>query len=256
MELMLFLRRIAKIVLLLLWSLLLMLPAALSLCFLHYWPRVRRGAEWARVWTRGAAWITGVNVVRHGELPAASGCLLVSNHLGYLDVLAHGSLFPIRFAPKAEIRHWFFFGPLVALGMPVWIDRKSPRKAERYAAEFRETLAHGVPLLVYPEGTSSDGKHGLLPFKSTPFAALPEDGRILPMVGFYRETPADSAPGAWFGDVPFPAHVWGVLGLREIRIDVFVLPEMRPLPGEGRKELAQRVRTAMMEEYDRHEGLV
>ena len=248
-------RRIFKIVVLLLWSVILMLPAALSLIPGRHWSRVRRGAAWAKVWAGGAAKIVGVRTVCHGAPPAA-GRLLVSNHLGYLDVLAHGSLFPIRFAPKAEIRKWPFLGWLTALGMPVWIDRSSPRKAGEYAKQFRATLEHGISMLVYPEGTSSDGKHGLLPFKSTPFAALPDGVAILPMVIFYRERPADAAPGAWFGDIGFAEHVWGVLGLREIRVDVFPLPEMRPEPGEGRKELAQRVRAAMSEEYRKHAELV
>ena len=251
-----FLRRVAKIFALSVCSLLMMVPAALSLILLPYWPRVRTGAWWARTWARCAAWIVGVRTVVHGELPARKGRLLVSNHLGYLDVLAHGSLCPIRFAPKAEIRFWPLLGWLVALGMPVWIDRRSPRRSAQYAEQFRETLTHGIAMLVYPEGTSTDGKHGLLPFKSTPFASLPEGVPIQPLLTFYRETPANAAPGAWFGDVSFPSHVRGVLALREIRVDVFVLPEMMPLPGEGRKELAGRVRAAMEKEYARHEGMV
>ena len=178
--------------------------------------------------------------------------LLVSNHLGYLDILAHGSLFPIRFSPKAEIRKWFGIGQLVALNMPVWIDRKAPLRSGNIAGTFRDTLNNGVSLLVYPEGTSTDGKHGLLPFKSTPFAALPENGTILPMLTFYRQIPGNAPPAAWFDDTPFPRHVWNVLGLKRVQIDVFIMPAMRQMPGEGRKELASRIREAMTEEYYRH----
>lgn len=250
------LRRIVKIILLLLWSILLMLPAAVSLACCGHWTRLKRGARWAKRWARGAAWITGVRLKVHGDIRDVSGKLLVSNHLGYLDILAHGAMFPIRFTPKAEIKYWPILGQLVALNAPVWIDRTSPHKARQYSAEFRATLEHGVSLLVYPEGTSSDGKHGLLPFKSTPFAALPENGKILPMVLFYREEPAGEAPGAWFGDISFPDHVWGVLGLKRITIEVFIMPEMQPFAGETRKELASRVRDAMEKEYYRHEELI
>lgn len=250
---MLLLRRSVKIILLLLWSLLAALPAAASILTVSSWKRVRRGTFWAQLWCRGAARIAGVKVVAHGKIPENSGALLVSNHLGYLDILAHGSLFPIRFAPKAEIKNWFLLGPLVALGSPVWIDRKAKIKAADYAEIFRDTMNHGISLLVYPEGTSTDGKHGLLPFKSTGFAALPEDGKIIPMVIFYRETPANTFPAAWFGDISFPAHAWGVLGLKEIRTDVFILPEMQKYPGEERKELANRIREAMIKEYCQHE---
>lgn len=250
------LRRIVKIISLLLWSMLLMLPAAVSLGCCGRWLRIKRGSLWAKRWARGAAWLTGVRLKVRGNPGDVSGKLLVSNHLGYLDILAQGALFPIRFSPKAEIRYWPLLGQLVALNAPVWIDRTSPHKARQYSAEFRATLEHGVSLLVYPEGTSSDGKHGLLPFKSTPFAALPENGKIQPMLLFYREEPANEAPGAWFGDISFPAHVWGVLGLKRINIEVFIMPEMQPLPGETRKELACRVRDAMQKEYYRHEELV
>lgn len=247
------LRRVIKIILLLFWSIITALPAALSLLPVRSWARVRRGAFWAQIWCTGAAKIAGVKIIAHGSSRNISGKLLVSNHLGYLDILAHGSLFPIRFTPKAEIKKWFFLGPLVALGNPVWIDRRARIKSAHYAEIFRETMLNGVSLLVYPEGTSSDGKHGLLPFKSTVFAALPESGKIVPMVIFYRETPADSAPAAWFGDISFPAHVWGVLGLKEIKIDVFIMPEMEKMPGEERKGLANRVRDAMQKEYYQHE---
>ena len=105
------LRRIVKIFLLLLWSILCAIPAALSLLTVKSWARVRQGAFWAQVWTTGAARIAGVKVIPHGSWNKNQGKLLVSNHLGYLDILAHGSLFPIRFTPKAEIRKWFFLGP-------------------------------------------------------------------------------------------------------------------------------------------------
>lgn len=232
-----------------------MIPAALSRLGKSYWRKVALGAFWAGVWARGAAAITGVKVVVHGKIPESSGKLVVSNHLGYLDVLAHASVFKIRFAPKEEIKNWFLFGILVSLGSPVWIDRKSPRKSREYAEIFRETLEHEIALLVYPEGTSSDGRHGLLPFKSTPFAALPEKCEILPTLLFYRETPENSAPGAWFGDVGFLRHIWGVLGLKKILINMVIMPEILSLPGEQRKELAFRVHAAMTKEYEKYEKL-
>ena len=243
------LRRIVRIILLLLWCAVTVLPAALSLIFVRRWDRIRRGARWAQIW------IAGVKVICHGDIPADHGRLLVSNHLGYMDILAHGSLFPIRFAPKAEIRRWFGIGQLVALSMPVWIDRKSPLSSGKIAGIFRDTIANGISLLVYPEGTSTDGKHGLLPFKSTSFAALPENGKILPMVIFYRQTPEHLPSAAWFDHTPFPEHVWNVLGLQQLIIEVFILPEISQLPGEGRKELASRVRDAMVKEYNRHERI-
>ena len=245
-----FLRPMLKVLLVLLWSSLLMPPAFLSLTVLRKWPRVRLGAFWAGVWARGCAVIAGVETVVHGELPGKKGVLLVSNHLGYLDILVHASNFRLRFTPNDGIKKWFFVGPLVSLSAPIWIDRKSPRKAAGYAGEFRNTMENGVSLLVYPEGTSSDGKHGLLPFKSTVFAAVPQGVPIQPTLLFYRENDGGSA--AWFDDTAFVTHVKRVLKMKKIIIDLYILPEMYALPDEDRKCLAGRVRQAMIEEYEKY----
>lgn len=229
-----------------------MLPAAVSFIGLSKWKRVRRGAFWAQLWAKGSAFIAGVKTVVHGEIPQDNGVLLVSNHLGYLDILAHASSFKLRFTPNDGIKKWIFAGQLVALSAPIWIDRKHPKKAASYAAEFRDTMNNGVSLLVYPEGTSTDGKHGMLNFKSTVFSSLPENCPIMPMVLFYHETPA-GVSAAWFDDTPFGRHGWKVLGLKQVKIDLYLLPPIYPKEGEDRKQLAARVREAMLEEYYRHE---
>jgi len=245
------LRKISRLALMILWSIILMVPAAISFIGLSKWQRVKRGAFWATAWAKGIAWIAGVKTVVHGEIPQESGVLLVSNHLGYLDILAHASNFKLRFTPNDGIRKWFFAGQLVALSAPIWIDRKHPRKAAEYAAEFRDTMANGVSLLVYPEGTSTDGKRGMLNFKSTVFASLPPSAPIVPMVLFYHETPAD-IPAAWFDDTPFSRHGWRVLGLKKVQIDLYLLPPVYAGANEERKQLAARVREKMLEEYRKH----
>lgn len=247
-----FFRSTVKIILLTAWSLLLILPAALSYIGLSKWKRVRRGAFWTQTWARGAAKIAGVRVRVFGDLPEDCGVLLVSNHLGYLDILAHASAFRIRFTPNDGIKHWIFAGQLVGVSCPIWIDRKHPRKAAEYAAVFRETMANGVSLLVYPEGTSTDGRHGLLPFKSTVFASVSPGEAIVPVITVYREDVPPEESAAWFDDTPFAVHGMRVLGKKKIDIDLYILPTMYAQAGEERKELAQRVRAVMTEEYGKH----
>lgn len=244
-------RRIFRIIMLVFFCLAMMLAAAISRLFaFSRWHRVKLGAFWAHQWSRGAAWIIGVRVRIFGDTVCESGRLVVSNHLGYLDILAHASVFLLRFAPKAEIRRWPFFGWLTALGSPVWIDRKNPRMSVHYAEEFRETMAHGISMLVYPEGTSTDGKHGLLPFKSTPFAAaLQSRTTILPTLLFYRERGNQIASAAWFDDTPFGTHIWRTLGMPGVDIDVYILPEVVLSGDEDRKAVAAMVHDLMEKEY-------
>jgi 1-acyl-sn-glycerol-3-phosphate acyltransferase len=111
-------------------------------------------------------------------------------------------------------------------------------------------MRRGISLLVYPEGTSSDGKNGLLPFKSTPFAAAIESGaEIVPTLIFYRERPENSPPAAWFGDISFGAHVWRSLGIKRIDADLYILKKESISPGEDRKTAASRIHDAMEKEY-------
>lgn len=242
-------RRGVRIIFLALWSLLSALIATPSMCLCFGACRCRLGSFWSRLWSTGARVILGMRLNICGKIPRKHGFLVVSNHLGYLDVLAHASALPLRFAPKAEIRKWPFFNWLTSLSAPIWIDRKNPRMAAVYAKEFRNTMDNGISMLVYPEGTSTDGLHGVLPFKSTAFAAaLDANAEILPTLLFYRQTPAEPL-AAWHDDTPFGTHVWQTLALKNIVIDLYILPPVTVNAGESRKDLAIRIHQLMEKEY-------
>ncbi len=216
--------------------------------------RIRLAAREARDWARGILKILNIQVHVHGEIPQSQGVLIVSNHLGYLDILVHASLMGVRFAPKQEIRSWPFLGWYVGLSCPVWIDRKSPAKSRRTLEEFEKTMRLGIPLIVYPEGTSTDGLHGLRPFKSTPFEAVIKDRRpLLPMITTYR-VPAGSMNPAWFGDQELLPHLWELLGLERIQADLYLSAPIRP-EGSDRKELAAKTREIMLQSYREHTGI-
>lgn len=247
-------RKILRIVLLLIWFPVMLLKAALLHIGKTRDERVTLGAKLAGEWARGILRILKIRVIRHGEFPEEKGVLLVSNHQSYVDILVHASLTGVRFAPKKEIRKWFLLGPYIEMSHPVWIDRKSPAKSLETLKEFEHTLAIGVPLIVYPEGTTTDGQHGLLPFKSTPFEAALKDRRpLLPLITVYHVPGGEMNP-AWYGDQTLLPHVWQLLGLKEIRVDVYSCGLFHPT-GETRKELAEKVRKLMQNAYREHTGI-
>ena len=214
------------------------------------WDGIAGAVFWTKIWARGICFLTGMKIKVYGEPENARGKLVISNHTGYLDVFAQGAVFPVRFAPKAEMRNWPFAGALVSLARPVWIYRRQRSKAAETAGEIRETLEHKFAMLVYPEGTSTDGKHGLLPFKSTAFeAALSANAVLLPVLIVHRGVPEGDCETAWFGDTAFLSHLWSVLGLKEIHTSVYIMPEQSILPGEDRKALAERMHRIMTEQY-------
>ncbi len=212
---------------------------------------IRINARIARVWAAGIVRILGMRLAVEGDPRAFAGGLIVSNHTGYVDILTEASVFPIRFAPKVEIRSWPFLGWYVALSRPIWINRQSRSKAAAVAHELEQTLRDGISTLIYPEGTSTDGEHGLLPFKSTAFEAACRTGQpILPVLIKYR-LPDDGYPVAWYGDMNMPMHAWHLLGQPRINATLRILEQIVPLPGEDRKHLAVRVHEFMDAEFRR-----
>ena len=250
---MILLRRLRKIVLLLIWFFITLIAAGLDTLLRRKWSTVSAGAKWTKIWAKTAGKIIGLKITVHGTPSEGAGKLVVSNHTGYLDIVAQGALFPLRFAPKIEMRSWPLFGWLVSLSHPVWVDRTNRARAGKTAEQFKQTLEHKLSLLVYPEGTSTDGRHGLLPFKSTAFeAALAADVPLLPVLVFHKGIPEGVFDPAWSGDIGLLTHIGGVLGLKEIHSCVYIMPVVHLREGENRKELAQRMHQLMTAYYEEH----
>ena len=201
------------------------------------WEAIRGMCYYIHLWAKDLLRCLGVSVTVHGQIRKGESALVVSNHLGYIDILVHASIFGLRFCPKAEIRSWPVLGHYVGMSHPIWIDRSSRLKSKQNLEEFKATLEHKVPLIVYPEGTSSDG-NGILPFKTSPFElAVSGNFQIQPIVTLYRVPEGEPSP-CWYSDLSFMAHLWQFLGIRKIQCDV-IIPDPIRANGKDRKALAQ-----------------
>lgn len=210
---------------------------------------IRRVSYCTRLWGKGCAWISGLRIEYEGTAIDAVGGLIVSNHQSYLDILVDASLFPIRFTPKKEIRSWFLLGPFLGLSRPIWIDRSNRQQSKAAELEYVATLHDNIPLLVYPEGTTSEGVGDLLPFKSPPFeSVVGTQIPIRPIVTVYQRGTHNWNP-AWHGDQTLLPHVWRLLGEPRIRVKVVGMPITYAADGEDRKMLAERVRTQMQAQW-------
>ncbi len=174
--------------------------------------------------------------------------LYVSNHLSYLDILVLSSLLPTSFVAKKEVRDWPFFGLLARLQKTVFIDR-SRAAARKAGGQVQEGLEDGRALVLFPEGTSSDGRN-VLPFRSSLFAvidAFPE--ALVQPVTVCLEGPVTRAQRdlyAWYGDMDLIPHLWAFAkgpGAR-VRI-VFHPPLSRQALGTDRKEWARAAHKAV-----------
>jgi 1-acyl-sn-glycerol-3-phosphate acyltransferase len=241
--------RLYKITALIMWSLFVAI-LTVPYQFIGGWYSVKKISRFTQLWSKGMARIINLRVSISGDIPDVSGGLVVSNHVSYLDILMHGSIMPLRHAPKSDIGKWPFLGWYIGLSRPIWIDRTSKQSSKAALRDYAETLKRGMHLIVYPEGTTTDGKSGILPFKSAPFeAAANGDAPILPVITRYRQT--SGAPDVcWYGDMKLLPHAWQVLKRPSIEAELRFLPPILPA-GRSRKELASFVHGVMLKEYEK-----
>ena len=98
--------------------------------------------------------------------PVPTRGLLVSNHLGYLDILVLASITPAVFVSKREIKSWPVVGWLAQMGGTLFVNRERRVQVGRVNDEIQAALNQGALVVLFPEGTSSNGQT-VLPFKSS-----------------------------------------------------------------------------------------
>lgn len=172
---------------------------------------LERRAQWNHSCALMVMAALGIRLKITGKPPDRG--LLVSNHLSYLEVLIFGAALPCYLVSKAEIATWPFFGPLARAGGTLFVDRGSRASAEAVTEEIAERLKGTVPVLFFPEGTSTDGSR-LLRFHSRLYTPAVDAG-IPVTAAAVRYVPEDGSPErdlCWFGDEEFLPHIWKVLG--------------------------------------------
>lgn len=196
------------------------------------WFRLLAAALWIRVSVRGAA--------------PSRGCLVVANHVGYLDPLVVASRLPSRFLAKSEISRWPVIGRLSRFGRVLFVERDRPRSVATVIEAIAQRLAAGDRIVLFPEaGVSSDGR-ALGEFRPMIFEASIASGRpVVPVAVRYVE-PDDPEVWAWYDNSGMGSHAWErLLPAPGIRAELRIGEALTPVEGEGRKELAARARTAV-----------
>ncbi|WP_263359441.1 lysophospholipid acyltransferase family protein [Acidicapsa ligni] len=190
-------------------------------------------AEWMQFCGRITLASMGIRYRVEGPLPNGP-TLIVANHLSYLDIAICSAALPCAFVAKSEIASWPAFGFLARLGGTIFVDRGSRLSAWDTAESMGLRLDSGVPVLLFPEGTSTDGSE-VQRFHSTLFAPAIEAGlAVIPAAIFYEPWTADIAEShfCWFGDESFFPHLMRVLGTERFTAvvrfgDAEVFPDRR-----------------------------
>lgn len=182
--------------------------------------RLRYGSRlelWQRArWLHGACTIIlrriGVDVECRGSRPLQG--LVVSNHLSYLDIAVFAAVMPCVFVSKSEVRQWPAFGFLARCGGTIFIDRQSRASTDEAAAEMAKALGAGVAVLLFPEGTSTDGSEVLRFHPPLLEPAIRLHAEVTPAAIGYRTEDGEERDLCYYGDIHFAPHLLGSLGRR------------------------------------------
>lgn len=198
-----------------------------------------------RVWCRGVTAILGMRVAVVGRPPAAP-FFLVSNHLGYLDIVTLGSVLPAVFVSKAEVSGWPVMGLLARGVNTVFVDRGRRRDLTRVNARLDRLLDHAEGVVVFPEGTSTDGA-GVLPFRPGLLEPAVRADRPVSHAALAYATGPGEPPAAdavcWWGDMTFGPHFLELLGLAGLEATIRFGGQ--PLRDVDRRRLAERLHRAV-----------
>jgi len=173
--------------------------------------------------------IFGIKIVVRGKPSPTHPTLFVSNHSSYFDIIVLGSLFNCSFIAKADMIGWPLVGQLAKLQRSVFVDRK-PANVGQHSEEIAQRLKAGDSLVLFAEGTTSDGNR-ILPFKSSLLSVAeqaPPDMNLTIQPVSIIATRLDGMPlgramrplYAWYGDMPLAPHIWAALKAGKLTVEV------------------------------------
>ncbi len=205
---------------------------------------------------RGLSRSLGIRIVSHGRPVSARGVLFVANHVSWADIPVLGARIKAAFVAKAEVGGMGVVGWLATLARTVYVERTRRTSTGEQRDAIAERLARGDNIILFPEGTNSDGI-GVLPFKSSLFAVTDgsPDRIVQPVTIAYtrvnnmpvtRERLPDLA---WIGDTELMPHAMAFMALGRVRAEIIFHPPIRAGDFANRKALSQHCETVIANGY-------
>lgn len=211
-----------------------------------------------RYWHYMACFALGIKVRTHGQLETRRPLMLSANHSSWIDIMVLSTVADVAFIAKTEVADWPIFGTLAKLQKSVFIRREDKRSTGQQANDIASRMAAGEIVVLFPEGTTSDGNR-LLPTKSSLYGAaamaLPQapEGVVyvqpvaiaytglhgMPMGRFHR--PLTS----WPGEVELAPHLKKLLQLGAIEVDICFGEPVEYREGVNRKQVAATIESRM-----------
>ncbi len=158
--------------------------------------------------------------------------LIVANHISYLDVLVLSRVAPLLFVTSTEVRDTPGLGLITRLAGCLFVERRNRSKIKSDSSDIQAALDSNIPVVLFPEGTSSDGS-GVLPFRAALFQSAIDAKTPVHLFQIHYEDEA----AAYHGDHQFLSHLWRVCSRGRIRANLRYLGRLKT-ENQDRKSLA------------------
>lgn len=197
-------------------------------------------------WCRGALGDLGIALEVRGAPAPVDACLVVCNHVSWVDTVALRAVLPCGFVAKRSLRSWPVVGRLIALTGGVFVHRESPHDLPRALDEVMARIRGGTSVCLFSEATTTVGD-AVAPFFPSAFEWAARDGVfVLPVALRYFEDGQPSRAAAWVGDEAFLPSLLRIGGARRLSVQVTVGQPLRPHADRARAARAARAEVAAL----------
>lgn len=218
-------------------------------------------APWARAYPhhfmRFLCALLGIRIERFGEMVQDGPVLIAANHVSYMDILVLSAMGEVAFIAKTQVGAWPLFGQGAKVMRTIFVDRDRRQRAMHDRNQIQDRLRAGDALVLFPEGTSTDGNN-VAPFKSSLLSVAeidlsereaefgrPYRARVQPVSLAY--TRLNGMPMgrrnrplfAWYGDMDLVTHLWKALVAGPIDVTVHFHPPVTVEQLGNRKALTR-----------------
>jgi 1-acyl-sn-glycerol-3-phosphate acyltransferase len=155
--------------------------------------------------------------------PVLTGAV-VSNHLSYLDILIFAAIHPFIMVAKSEVRGWPGIGWLTRKAGTVYVVRGGgPSTYPAVNRAMAKAYQSGLPVLFFPEGTTTDGSEVLAFRRGLFHSVLNEDVELQTAALCYASHDLGISVAndvCWWGDALLLPHIWRLAQAKGIHASI------------------------------------
>ena len=204
-----------------------------------------------RGWSKHLLSILNIRIMTEGEPVARgeAGCMLIANHISWLDIFVMNAVHPVRFIAKSEVLNWPVIGWLCQRTGTIFIERASRKHTAAINLQISSLLTQGICVGLFPEGTTTDGKQVGHFHSALIQPAIDAGAKLCPIALRYQHMSGKTSTLAAFtGEMTLIGSIWQVLRGVQLNAVVAFTPAITTLDTNRRilastmqRSIAQRL---------------